>query len=872
MLLSFLSVVCCTPAVSPEPELNEDDEISVGVDVSIASSDRTRSSVSASDDAWVNMTVWQFLENGNLYRSYYCDSPDTPFSVKGRMGTTYLFCAVLNMGDRRSDVRSCDDARDLVFSLSSMQDMNASSGLPMSSALQRVAFTDNGMRFSLEFVRLVAKFNFSLSTSRITQGTFTPSSVRLLQSARSVHPFVEGGKALVDGDVFDGDAASEDDMQVLRDGGTIVLYALENCQGTLLPNNTSPKEKVPENIASKKNLCTYLELVGNYEADDGSMTSVNTYRMYLGEDSCTNFDLTRNTVHNISLSLSDWGDAPNYWKAERVVIWAPTPEPYVISEERVIDDEKEYSDREWEEIDDYGYEAHVSVSPSSVGPSSGSVEVSAGASHLRSFTLKSQTLVRERVLSFLRTVWSDGRVEDSDWSYGDWSEWITDSDVRTLSTREEAVQDGYSLSSDSGWLDISGAYEANTDPLEGRTAVLTCASEAVPDVAGEASLYQAACDDYVVEEVERSEAISREGPELVLGEETENEGYYASITVSPSFVPYTGGSVSVSAVAGHRTVHYAIVSASVINGRCVWNELKWRSGKLTESARTELWDSEPQAVGEQVLRLLSSTEVSDSYILSSSKSWLGTDGQVGENTSRNERSAGITCVNSACMSVSSEASVTQEGAPAPVVVDVTVTVEDVEVGASFQASASARFSDGSTDSDPSHFFWSCEGPVSVDASGKVTGTGSGDFTVRADYAYSSHTASDSAHSQAFAVYEFDFGGFYDVEGVEEDLMDMGPVTYESGSVEVTVSDDYGNSVSCSCAFIVGCLRTGNTVHYVSFESGESTRSSGKLVDGGNVTQSASSSLGSAFLAPGSEVPVFISGGGSLISEEVGLRL
>lgn len=529
VLLGGLAAICCTPVEAPAPEQDGEDEISVGVDVTIVSSERTRSVVSARDYGWVDMTVWQFLEDGTLYRSYYSDSPGAPFSVKGRLGVTYSFCAVLNMGDRRQDVSSAQDLSAVTFTAGSMADLTESTGLPMSSALQRVSFLDSGLRFSLEFVRLVSKFNFSLSTSGFKKGSFDPVSVRILQASRSVCPFVRGNMAGQSSDVFDGDYASDEDLSTLRRGGGIVLYALENCQGTLLPGNTSPKAKVPGSIPGKEGLCTYLELVGNFEASDGTMTSVNTYRMYLGEDNCTNFDVTRNTVHNLSLSLSDWGDVPNYWKAERVV---------------------------------------------------------------------------------------------------------------------------------------------------------------------------------------------------------------------------------------HRV---------------------------------------------------------------------------------------------------------------PVVVDVTITVEDVEVGSSYQATAVARYDDGSTDTDPTHFSWSCEGPVSVDASGVVTGTGSGNYTVTAEHRVSSRLATGAARSQAFAFYEFDFGGIYDIEALEEELEDAGPLQYEDGWLEVTVSDDFGNSVSCTCAFTLGFLRSGNSVHYVSFEPGESRAGYGKLVDGGYVLQSARSSRGTAFLAPGSDVPIYISGGGSLVSEEVGVR-
>ena len=90
-------------------------------------------------------------------------------------------------------------------------------------------------------------------------------SVRLCQGAGKLWPFMDGGSRIaVPSDAMDGDYATEEDIRKLMAGETIWLYATENCQGVLLPDNTDPWAKIPENIGNSAQLCTYVEMTAEW--------------------------------------------------------------------------------------------------------------------------------------------------------------------------------------------------------------------------------------------------------------------------------------------------------------------------------------------------------------------------------------------------------------------------------------------------------------------------------------------------------------------------------------------------------------------------------------------------------------------------------
>ena len=141
-------------------------------------------------------------------------------------------------------------------------------------------------------------------------------SVRLYQGAGIIRPFMkDGSKMLHPNEARNGDYATEEDIARLMAGEDIFFYVTENCQGTLLPYNKDPWKKIPDNIGNKSLLCTYLEMTGRWSRSSEYEGSV-TYRFYLGENADNNFDVKRNSIHDLTLYLEEESLDKLNWKID----------------------------------------------------------------------------------------------------------------------------------------------------------------------------------------------------------------------------------------------------------------------------------------------------------------------------------------------------------------------------------------------------------------------------------------------------------------------------------------------------------------------------------------------------------------------------
>lgn len=325
MLLSLIALVSCDIA-----ELNfhgAEMEVPVNVTVLDLQDVPTRSSVGGQADilafegAMNNMTLFQFTPDGTLYHSYYFPSLQGRLSVQGRKGVRYHFMAVMNMGDVTGwlDENATEAVLDsMTYEYGSLPDRLP--GCPMSCLDAGVTMSDREPVLNLVFTRLMSRFDLKIDCSHLGHGSFAVTSLQLCQAPSSVQPLAPVSRAVSAEDVADGDYALRNDLAALNSGGTVPFYILENAQGTLLSGNTDPWAKVPSSVGAPAETCTYIELKGIYTDRTGRMQAEHTYRMYLGENSTTNFDVIRGTYHDMTLILSDDGFLRATWKAERHIL------------------------------------------------------------------------------------------------------------------------------------------------------------------------------------------------------------------------------------------------------------------------------------------------------------------------------------------------------------------------------------------------------------------------------------------------------------------------------------------------------------------------------------------------------------------------
>lgn len=287
----------------------------------------TRSSVGGTDaiqkfeNSMNNMTLFQFSADGRLYRSYYFPSLQGNLSIQGRSGKTYTFKAVMNMGDvtgwmHPGDLMDC--LADMTYEYGELPDPMV--GCPMSCLDASVTMIPKGGTLTLVFTRLMSRYDLRIDLSHLSHGSFEINSLELLQAPSFLRPLARSSHAICDDEVTSGDYATVDNIKALSQGSFVPFFVLENAQGTLLSGNTDPWAKVPSSVGVPAETCTYIELKGIYTDRTGRMQAEHTYRMYLGENSTTNFDVIRGTYHDMTLILSDDGFLRATWKAERHIL------------------------------------------------------------------------------------------------------------------------------------------------------------------------------------------------------------------------------------------------------------------------------------------------------------------------------------------------------------------------------------------------------------------------------------------------------------------------------------------------------------------------------------------------------------------------
>lgn len=167
---------------------------------------------------------------------------------------------------------------------------------------------------TIRLSRLVSKIGFRFSPDVILSGqNIKVSSLKLCNAADKAFPFRE--TSATDSVMETDDFSSETDLMTINCGGTAYFYALENCRGTLLPENDDPWMKTPSTVGDVADLCTYIEVRCNMPGN-GVIGGDVTYRFYPGDDNTSNFDLKRNTTYTICLCAAGDGLGKVSWKVE----------------------------------------------------------------------------------------------------------------------------------------------------------------------------------------------------------------------------------------------------------------------------------------------------------------------------------------------------------------------------------------------------------------------------------------------------------------------------------------------------------------------------------------------------------------------------
>lgn len=320
LLLLGLTAAGCQgdPAGGAEAFLRPDRALSITVTVAPPDDPHTtKSAFAGAPDAVKNYNLLVYTD-GVLAAKYYREGSGE-LVLRVGAGTVCDYYCVANAGDVTGGFQVGVSRENELEGWTLTTSVAGAEALPMAWSARNLSYSRaellSGTRLPVKLKRLVAQYDIVIDRSGLQRYAFTATSLSLCGPA-AVKPFAES-KAT--SSAVRTDYAVQADLAALNRGGATHYYPLENRWGVLLPGNTDPWAKVPGNLPSGAQP-SYIELSGQVILTDGSaVTFPVTYRFYLGADAVSDFDVVRNRVYTVTLTLSDAAierQEPS-WKVEK---------------------------------------------------------------------------------------------------------------------------------------------------------------------------------------------------------------------------------------------------------------------------------------------------------------------------------------------------------------------------------------------------------------------------------------------------------------------------------------------------------------------------------------------------------------------------
>ena len=267
-----------------------------------------------------SITIAVYASDGSLVEQRYVTSGFDDIRYMLDFDETFRVYAVANMGDMRAAFPSAlineVSLEDITYSIpgytSASNGIN-SRGIPMAGQLVFTT-TDGGEgKGQIVMTRLLSKLQVHLACR--WPGTFR--TVKIYNLNRTLKPFGISAAA------SEKDILDEQEIHILEADakeGDFLFYLPENCQGHI-PGITAPADKSRDNDAvTGKDLKTYLEAVVTGIPGDGATGTV-TYRSYLGGNSCSDFNIGRNSRYAWSVEYLPGNLQNNDWKHQNALSW-----------------------------------------------------------------------------------------------------------------------------------------------------------------------------------------------------------------------------------------------------------------------------------------------------------------------------------------------------------------------------------------------------------------------------------------------------------------------------------------------------------------------------------------------------------------------
>lgn len=235
----------------------------------------------ATDDTRIDdINLYLFPVNGGQARHVYI-APVRPVVLELPKGD-YTLYAIANLGHDAGE-----RTQDFVRTLRIERDPAALADAPFPMSAQQTVTVRGDMQIAVSLVRAVAKVNFSYTVAADFAKSFHVKSVQIRSAPRSAALFgssrAESSEAVADMPPVETSATAY----------AATCYLLENRQGEVA--GIGSQQQKDQTCAPEH--ATYIAIAG--EADGTQVV----YRIYLGENNTTDFNIDRNRVYNIDARI-----------------------------------------------------------------------------------------------------------------------------------------------------------------------------------------------------------------------------------------------------------------------------------------------------------------------------------------------------------------------------------------------------------------------------------------------------------------------------------------------------------------------------------------------------------------------------------------
>lgn len=265
----------------------------------------------------VNETL---IENVNLYivnelgdlvtYGYYTNTSSIEAVIYNKM--KYTVYAIANAG-KQMKVKTGAEIENLIYSINANSELSSASGAVLMSGKSPLQVLSDGQTLTIDMVRCLTKIVMKADYSQLSSDVnIQIKSIQLKNSPKRIYPF-KNSKVSLPSEAFDGTIINNPTSSQMSSG--ISLYQFENMQGTLMPNNGDQKAKVWPESSEYFKICSYVQMEASYSSPRkrGNIT----YRFYLGKDMTSNFDVIRNTQHNLTVYFKGDGAVDeNTWRVD----------------------------------------------------------------------------------------------------------------------------------------------------------------------------------------------------------------------------------------------------------------------------------------------------------------------------------------------------------------------------------------------------------------------------------------------------------------------------------------------------------------------------------------------------------------------------